>query len=511
MVNITPVAIVEIFVCLLAIWPFVAQLSSAQFRQLSFCKTVSRFGILCAYVMSLAIEAFYLPVALHAVAVFATAFLLLERWRARSAYGVSTGLPPGSLALMPRQPFKDPRFIEQQIERHGPIFKTSRGFQPFICIYGHKRGLNFLRQNDDTLQGVALPFSRHIPGGFLRYMIPDAHNHYRGVIQKHFSVDTIEGNSASLNTMISTTLNRMTNECRDGSTGRVNPDPQLREMVFDYLVKLILGVNRTDPEYAQLRSHYAVIDIRTNPCGSGRKKERATAELTSLVRQRASFLREYKRQGADDKNSILQNSIDSIRDASSDDTIIGNLIFMVELGTNDVTGLLRWTLKLLSDNPDWIEHLRKECAGSLYDRENASHRLAEHIFKETLRLEQIEFLLRKSTDEIWFEGFRIPKNWRIRICIREGNRNSGTFPKPDEFDPNRFRDNQYSSIEYSPFGLYRHNCLGAYLTQNICCSFILNLVQNFDFDAGPKWPSEHGLFHWEPCRGHSLSLRHRRA
>lgn len=135
--------------------------------------------------------------------------------------------------------------------------------------------------------------------------------------------------------------------------------------------------------------------------------------------------------------------------AAQDKTVLGNLIYMVKLGgLNDAPNLIRWILKMLMEHPTWLGQLRQS-ATSAPDLEG--EQAADRIVKETLRLQQIEFLLRKSTRDIVFEGFLIPKNWSIRICIREGNRDTDVFAQPETFDPSRFKDRNYSNTEYSPF------------------------------------------------------------
>ena len=68
---------------------------------------------------------------------------------------------------------------------------------------------------------------------------------------------------------------------------------------------------------------------------------------------------------------------------------------------------------------------------------SAGRSIGERVIRESLRLEQSEYLARRTTADIRFHGYRFPKGWRVRICIREGHRSADAFDRPDEFDPDR--------------------------------------------------------------------------
>ena len=60
--------------------------------------------------------------------------------------------------------------------------------------------------------------------------------------------------------------------------------------------------------------------------------------------------------------------------------MLGNLIYIMQVTWGDVTGLLLWVFKMLSDHPEWRDRLARE----------QSRELATRIVQETLRLEQSE-------------------------------------------------------------------------------------------------------------------------
>jgi cytochrome P450 len=127
--------------------------------------------------------------------------------------------------------------------------------------------------------------------------------------------------------------------------------------------------------------------------------------------------------------------------------------------------------------------------------------------RETLRLEQSEYLIRRTTGEIKLAGFVIPKGWLVRVCVRESHRSAVAFKEPNMFNPDRFIHNQPSRAEYSPFGLSpKKGCLGEDVTMVIGRIFV-NEVAQFDWNVVEDGPPEYRGFHWKPSSKLRVHLR----
>jgi cytochrome P450 len=192
---------------------------------------------------------------------------------------------------------------------------------------------------------------------------------------------------------------------------------------------------------------------------------------------------------------------------ADDPTVLGNLIYMLEAGRTDVGGLLMWVLKLLTDHPAWLAALQAPSPSPSSAPDEDS--LADRVVKETLRLEQSEYLYRRVTGDIEIGDTVIPKGWLLRICIRDGHQNPAVFEHPESFDPDRFLGRKYLHSEYAPFGLFHHMCVGAQLTQVIARTFVTELAQGFDCRAVADGPPEHPRFHWEPSPRFRIRLSER--
>ena len=86
-----------------------------------------------------------------------------------------------------------------------------------------------------------------------------------------------------------------------------------------------------------------------------------------------------------------------------DETSLGNLIYMVELGRYDIHCLLRWLSKYGGENPGVLELIRAEPNG----KSHGKMLLSEACVLETLRLNQSERLMRVVNRDIVFDGYQI--------------------------------------------------------------------------------------------------------
>jgi cytochrome P450 len=290
----------------------------------------------------------------------------------------------------------------------------------------------------------------------------------------------------------------MAADAKTGQTGGVKPRPYLDQMLFAVFARVLLGIRPGSDAFEKLQQLYQQVNIPRLMLRSSQKKAQENlGRLTDFI------VEEAQRDQTDCGHSVsLLSEIARVDPTKFDDpTILGNLIFMLESGCNDVGGLLMWVLKHLSDHPEWIERLQDQtpCPENLRS-------LADRIVSETLRLEQSEYLHRKASRDLKFGDYVSPKGWLIRICIRDGHQDSQIFEDPAKFDPDRFIDRKFSHIEYAPFGLFRHMCVGDRLTHEIACTFLAALAKSYDLEATEDGPPEHTRFHWAPNPDFRLQL-----
>ena len=174
-----------------------------------------------------------------------------------------------------------------------------------------------------------------------------------------------------------------------------------------------------------------------------------------------------------------------------------NLVFLLATGARDVTGLLHWIVKMLGDNPEWNEKVRSR---------DAPPDLPSRVVFETLRLAQSEVIMRKVLEPFEIDGFVVPADWYLRVCVKESHSDAAIFPNPSVFDPDRFLGTRFGRNEYSPFGMRLHSCVGVGATVTIACALVHELSGRYDWTLVRDGPPEFDRFHWRPNRNLRVAL-----
>ncbi len=500
----------ELSVLAFAPWPLYRALAIPTFRRFYTCFAIRVFVFLVVYAVAIASLAIYLPVILHVAAMLAIAILFWERWRARSDYGKAKKLPPGSLALVPRGPLIDHLFYLKQAEENGPIFKVSFFFRPMVCVVGADQGHEFLREHGDALRAPPVRFNRFIPRGFIRYMEGDDHARYRKLFQAGTAWSVLKDCAKSIESGVRDSLNSIANSSENTGNRGINPRAAFHEMQLWILLRLFFGISEDPYVFRRLCELYENIDIRRAGCGSAKREIKVAREIAEIVKQQADFVKKRAIEGTPIPASFLAEILKHEPYVVSGDTVILNLVYMVQVARTDMTGLLMWVVKKMSDNFEVVEQLRLQNSDLDNHPRPAGSQLAGAIVKETLRLEQSERLYRKAHDNIQFKGFAIPQGWLIRICIREGHRNPEIFADPERFDPHRFIEHDYRTREYSPLGMLSHSCLGTQIVDFVGRTFVTVLTTDFDWVVVSDGPREHDAGHWTPSSKFRIKLWARR-
>lgn len=486
----------EIGVLLVAPWPLYRLLCIPVLRSSYFCFALRVAVVLLAYLVVVGCIAAFSPPLLHVAAAIAVVILFAERLRARTGYGAGRNLPPGSLSLVPRQPWVDDQYFMKLARQFGPVFKTSHYFRPMICVIGARRGRALLNAHDDCLRPPEVRFNRFIPRGFLRYMAPPDHDKYKKLLQRVISPSLLRRAETDLRAAVRCGVETLASASAARPRGGVDPRRYLSDMLFTLFAALFFGIRKDDDMYTDLEALFSRIDIKKASCSSSRREVVAAARIADLI---CAQLSRFERRHAADQPvppCVLAEFVQQGLVAEFDRTVVLNLVYIVQAGRADLAGLLVWTLKLLCDNPAWLQKIGNDLrtGGGAAD---AARALAGHVIKEVLRMEQSEFLFRRVARNIDFDGFVIPKGWLLRICIREGHRGPDIFADPERFDPQRF-EQQFTKDEYSPLGVLQHSCLGAQIVHQVGTQFVVELARRYRCTATSDGARIYGRAHWEP-------------
>ena len=80
------------------------------------------------------------------------------------------------------------------------------------------------------------------------------------------------------------------------------------------------------------------------------------------------------------------------------------------------------------------------------------------MIQETLRTASIlSFTFREAVEDVEFEGYFIPKGWKVLPLFRSIHHCADFFPQPEKFDPSRFevRARMTNSLTYVHLATYQ--------------------------------------------------------
>jgi cytochrome P450 len=271
------------------------------------------------------------------------------------------------------------------------------------------------------------------------------------------------------------------------------------------MVRLVFDLESGTPLFERY-DEARLIFARVAPERAPTEENRTVFEqLRAVVIEQTECIRQRTRTGCSSSSALEE--ILRLDPDQPDATTIDNLIFVTRVGSGNVGSYLAWQLVMLGRHPEWSARLRDELTSGVAPE---TPNLTRRIIMETLRLEQSEYLYRKITNDFTAEGYLFPKEWLVRLCVRESHRWGDVFENPDVFDPDRFARRKFRSSEYSPFGFDHHACLGVAAIHLIGAAVIENLVRDLDWTVvvdGPPTREFRHWKHWRPGRATMLEFR----
>ncbi|KAL3696269.1 hypothetical protein R1sor_010345 [Riccia sorocarpa] len=174
------------------------------------------------------------------------------------------------------------------------------------------------------------------------------------------------------------------------------------------------------------------------------------------------------------------------------DQITDNVIGVVFAAQDTTASVMTWLVKYLSGHPAILADVKAEHeeirlskpaadAGLTYaDTKNMP--LTARVISETLRNATVlSFTFREATADVEYNGYLIPKGWKVLPLFRNIHHNPEIFPDPYKFDPSRF-EKQPKPNTFLPFGNGVHSCLGSELAKLEMNIFLHHLITKFRWE-----------------------------
>lgn len=392
------------------------------------------------------------------------------------------------------------RFLLQHSAKFGPIFKVIAGNEFRVCILGLARGRSFLKEHRQHLAAMTLKLEDLFPKGFLRQMEGEDHRNYRKALVRAIQPADFTAYQAELATFARAELAVHATAHRDVAATAREYLGTLNRIASGMLVRVFFGASPGTASFDRILAAYGKMGPDGLVWEIGDRQREGFAEIREHLM--AEYVRDPARRPPGAAESILGRLVD---DGAVDETSLGNLIYMVEMGRYDTYSLFRWLSKYAGAHPSFAERVADEepsdptMAGSF----------TEAFVLETLRTDQSERMIRRVKQDIVFDGFLFPRDTTVRICLWEAHQSDEAFLDPSSFNPQRFLTGNPGPDDFSPFGLDHHQCPLGDVAIRSGAVFLQSLVRGYQVHPVEDGLPVRGTYHWEPASQFSVRLEPR--
>ncbi|XP_057415388.1 abscisic acid 8'-hydroxylase 1-like isoform X2 [Lotus japonicus] len=197
------------------------------------------------------------------------------------------------------------------------------------------------------------------------------------------------------------------------------------------------------------------------------KAMKARKELAQIV----ADIIATRRSKNQDYNDLLGSFMEE-KSGLTDDQIVDNIIGVIFAARDTTASALTWIVKYLDENPNVLEAVIEEQESILKGKEERGEDiglnwgdtknmpLTSRVIQETLRVASIlSFTFREAIENVEYEGYLIPKGWKVLPLFRNIHHSLENYTDPEKFDPSRFEVAPKPNT-FMPFGTGIHACPG---------------------------------------------------
>ncbi|KAL6137212.1 hypothetical protein ACLB2K_062504 [Fragaria x ananassa] len=388
-------------------------------------------------------------------------FLKHKKW-----FGKSKGkLPPGEMGLpwigqtmefykaqQKNSLFDD--FAQPRIAKYGKIFTTRLMGSPTVVVNGANAN-KFLLSNEFKLVISSWPSAS------VQLMGKDSIMEKQG--ERHGCLRGLIGSSlgqAGLETLVPKICNLMKLHLDTKWKGQdeISLYRSTKVLTFSIVFECLLGINvKADMLGTFERVLEGVFAAPINFPGSRfwrAKKARKEIEqmLVKIVREKKMQMEEGKIQEEEQGGMLLSRLVAGmIRGKITEKEVVDNVVLLVFAAHDTTSFAIAMTFKMLAQHPychsvlleEHAEIMRRKTPGdqNLTLDDTKKMKYTWQVARESMRLFPPIFgSFRKAIADIEYEGFTIPKGWKVLWTTYGTHFNSEYFEDPSSFNPSRFEE-----------------------------------------------------------------------
>ncbi|TRW92830.1 cytochrome P450 [Candidatus Methylobacter oryzae] len=201
------------------------------------------------------------------------------------------------------------------------------------------------------------------------------------------------------------------------------------------------------------------------PTQANRQFKAAKALLDGIIYE----IIEQRRNQAEPHTDLLEmllNASDDSGNKMSDRQIRDEVITIFTAGHETTANVLTWTLYLLARHPDVLSRLRRELEQLPHDRMPTSEDLQQLVYTRAVLNESMRLyppagiLMRKIARDTEIDGYSLKQGRLAIFSIYNLHHHPDFWQQPEQFDPERFLNNDSRRFVFMPFGTGERVCIG---------------------------------------------------
>ncbi|KAL2460248.1 Abscisic acid 8'-hydroxylase 4 [Abeliophyllum distichum] len=410
---------------------------------------------------------------------------------------------------------KDPNiFFANKQKRYGEIFKTHILGCPCVMLASPEAARIVLVTHAHLFKPT-YPKSKEkmIGPSALFFHQGDYHNHLRKLVQSSLSLEALRKLIPGIEAIAISTLESWT------SRDVINTFHGLKKFSFEVGILAIFG-HLEKKQREELKENYCIVDkgynsFPTNIPGTAYHIALQARKRLKKILSEILCERKEKKLLENDLLGHLLNFKDEKGQTLTEDEISDNIIGVLFAAQDTTASALTWILKYLNDDQKLLEAVKAEqnaiCmendAGKrpLTWAQTRNMRFTYKVILESLRMSSIvSFTFREAVVDVEYNGYLIPKGWKVMPLFRNIHHNPEYFNEPQSFDPYRFEAAPKPNT-YMPFGNGAHSCPGNELAKLEMLILIHHLVTKLRWEVvGTQNLVEYSPF---PVPRHGLPAR----
>ncbi|XP_058184811.1 beta-amyrin 28-monooxygenase-like [Rhododendron vialii] len=215
-------------------------------------------------------------------------------------------------------------------------------------------------------------------------------------------------------------------------------------------------------------------------------------ELLVIIKKRKIDLAEGRASPTQDILSHIISTSDDNGNFIHEEDIAGKMLGLLVASHDNITSVCTCIVKYLAELPEvyqgvyqeQLEIVKSKAPGELLKWEDIQKmKYSWNVACEVMRLAPPnQGAFREALKDFTYNGFSIPKGWKMYFNAYSTHINHDLFPEPQKFDPSRFEGLGPAPYTYVPFGGGPRMCPGKDFARLEILVFMHHLVKRFRWE-----------------------------